>query len=639
MTEQDILREALERFQAGIDGDYDNRERDDDDRRFYRGGTNQWDAEALELRNKRPRVTINRLPQFVKQVSGEMRQNRPAIRVLPVDDRTDPKLAEVYSAIIRHIESLSDAHRVYSKAGEQAAIGGQGWFRVLTDWMDDKSFNQEIKIKSIKNPLSVVTDPDAEELTRCDMQWAFVSQLVSTEKFRKDYPKANNAGWPDDDIYTEWHRGEFVRIAEYWTREPYQRDLYMMSDGSTRYGDEQVDPMLMAPLSVIAKRRVTAYRVKCRTMTALEVLDEKDWAGSFIPLIRVCGEEVEAGDDVFRHGLIYHARDSQKSYNFARSAMLEHTASQPKAPYLATAAMVKNHKKQWENLNVANDPVLLFDADPAVAGGRPTREAPPTMPTAWYQEAQIADNDMKAATGIYDASLGARGNETSGVAINARDRQGETATYVYIDNLTAAIHQCGRILIDLIPHIYTGERVIRIMGEDDAIENYAAINTRLPDGTVFNDISVGQFDLVVDTGPAFSTKRQEAQLFLQELMRASPQLAQAMPDWLVKISDMPYSQKIVDRLIMMFVPPGVDPDVEKRRAEIMQELQQVMPQQQGPSPAEQMQMQQMMLALEKMGAEIEKLKSETAENYASIEMDQAKTQLSVMDTGHRMGAA
>lgn len=638
MTDQDILREALERFQSGLDGDYDNRERDDKDRRFYRGGTNQWDAQALELRKNRPTVTINRLPQFVKQVTGEMRQNRPSIRVLPVDDQSDPKLAEVYTAIIRHIESLSDAHRVYSKAGEQSVIGGIGWFRVLTDWLDDKSFAQEIKVKSIRNPLSVVIDPDASELTRHDMKWAFVSELISEEKFRKEYPDANNTGWPDDDTHAEWKRGEFIRIAEYWTREPYQRDLYLMSDGSTRYGDDQVDPGLLAPFAVVGSRKVTAHKVKCRKMTGLEILEVKEWPGAYIPLVPAVGEEVEAGDDVFRHGLIHHARDSQKSYNFARSAMLEHTASQPKAPYLATTAMVKNHQRQWENLNVDNPPVLLYDADPTVAGGRPVREAPPTFPAAWYQEAQVADNDMKAATGIYDASLGAKGNETSGVAINARDRQGETATYVYLDNLTAAIHHCGRILIELIPHIYTGERVIRMMGEDGAIESYAQINSRMPDGTLFNDISVGQFDLVVDTGPAFSTKRQEAQAFMQELMRSSPQLAQAMPDWLVKISDMPYSQKIIDRLIMMFIPPGVDAEVEKRRMEIQQELQQVMPQQQGPSPQEQAQMQSMMLQLEKLSAEIEKIRSETAENYADIELNAAEARLGAFDAGHRIGA-
>jgi len=315
-----IVRTALERYQIGIDGDWDNRERDDEDRKFYKGGDNQWDKKALELRRARPRVTINRLPQFVKQITGEMRQNRPAIRVLPVDDRTDPKLAEVYSAIIRHIESLSDAHRVYAKSGEQSVIGGIGWFRVLNDWLDDRSFTQELKIKRIRNPLSVVFDPDAMEITKHDAMWMFVSELVTEQKFRREHPKAANTGWPDDELYSEWRKGEYIRIAEYWVREPYQRELFMMSDGSTRYGDEEIDPAILAPLAVIAKRKVTAYKVKCYKMTGLEVLEEKEWPGQYIPIIPVVGEEVEDGDDVFRHGLIHHAKDSQKSYNFAPPA-------------------------------------------------------------------------------------------------------------------------------------------------------------------------------------------------------------------------------------------------------------------------------------------------------------------------------
>lgn len=617
MTDDAILRLARERYQAAIDGDRENRDRDLEDRRFYKG--EQWDVADRTARAKRPTVTINRLPQFVKQITGEMRQNKPAIRVLPVDDKTDPKLAEVYSAIIRHIESQSDAHRIYSKAGEQAVIGGVGWFRILTDYANDKSFDMEIRVRHIRNPLAVAIDPGAIEHTRSDMNWAFVTEKLTEEEYRAKYPKASLSGWPsNDESYSSWRSDSTVMVAEYWTRETYDRELYLLSDGSTRYGDDAVDPALMAPLAVVNKRKVKAHRVKCVKMSGNEVLDRYDWAGSFIPLIPVIGEEVEVGDEVFRHGLIHHAKDPARSYNFARSAMMEHVASQPKAPWLVTSGMIKAHQKMWESANSGNPPVLIFDMDPQAPGMRPQREQPPTFAEAWYQEALVADGDMKATTGIYDASLGKQSNETSGVAIRARDSQGETGSFVYVDNLSAAIRHAGMILLEMIPQIYTGERIIRLMGEDGAIEGYERINTILPDGTPFNDISVGQFDLEVTTGPAFATKRQEAAERMMSLVQAVPAIGQIGADMIVKALDMPYGDKLADRLAIALVPPGMDPDVDKKRMEMQQQMQQI----QGPPQPDPMQE----LATAGAVAEVENTQADTALKAAKAEREQILAQ-------------
>lgn len=573
MSDADILRLARLRYQDGIDADQDNRDRDDKQRKFYRGRKeDQWDARDLAKRGNRITVAVNRCPQFVKQITGEMRQNKPAIRVLPVDDQTDPKLAEVYSAIIRHIESQSDAHRTYAKTGEQAVIGGIGWFRILTDYLDDKSFDQEIVVRHIRNPLSVVADPGAVELTRCDMQWAIVSELIPEETFKDKYPKAKLSGF-DGAEFENWSQEKKIRVAEYWVREEYGRELLLLSDGSTRYGDELSDNDLFmlgqAGVVITNKRKAKGYKVKCYKITGVEILETYDWAGTWIPLIPVIGEEIEVGDEVFRHGLVYPMMDSQRAYNFARSAMLETVAAQPKAPFLVTTKMVSAHKTAWEKLNEGNPPVLPYDPDPQAPQG-PQRLSPPNFASSWYQEALVADGDMKATTGIYDASLGKQGNETSGRAIMARDQQGETASYVYVDNLSAAIRHAGKIMLELIPEIYTGERVIRIMGEDGAIEGYARINTQLPDGTLFNDISVGQFDLEVTTGPAFATKRMEAADKMMALVQSVPAIGQIGADMIVKALDMPYGDKLAERLAIAFVPPGMDADVDKKRAELQQ---------------------------------------------------------------------
>ncbi len=639
MKDSDLLRRARERYQDGIDYDNDNRDRDELQRKFYRGRVeDQWDAADLRKRRGRITVAVNRCPQFVKQITGEMRQNKPAIRVLPVDDQTDPQLAEVYSAIIRHIESQSDAHRTYAKAGEQAVIGGMGWFRILTDYCDDRSFEQEIVVKHIRNPLSVVVDPGAVELTRCDMQWALVSELIPEETFKAQFPKAKLNGFDGED-YEAWREDKKIRVAEYWEREEYQRDMLLLSDGSTRYGDELSDMDLLmleqAGLQIVNRRKAKSYRVKCYKITGVEVLETYDWAGTWIPLIPVVGEEIEVGDEVFRHGLVYPMIDSQKAYNFARSAMLETVASQPKAPFLVTTAMVKNHQDQWKQLNEGNPMVLPYDPDPLAPGG-PQRLSPPNFANSWYQEALVADGDMKATTGIYDASLGKQSNETSGRAIMARDQQGETASYVYVDNLSAAIRHAGKIMLELIPLIYNSERVIRIMGEDGAIEGYARINTVLPDGTRLNDVSVGQFDLEVTTGPAFATKRMEAADKMMHLVQSVPAIGQIGADMIVKALDMPYGDKLAERLGLAFVPPGMDADLDKRRMEMQAEMQQL----QGPPQPDPM----AQLAQAMGVAELENKQADTMVKTATAEEKQVSTavkaseaQLGALEAGMRFG--
>lgn len=622
-ADADFLREARERFQAGIDADLENRKRDEADRKFFKG--EQWSKTEVADRNGRITLTVNRLPQFAKQVTGEMRQNKPAIKVLPKEEGNE-ELAKVYSAIIRHIESLSDAHRIYNKAAEQAVIGGIGWYRILTDYLDESSFDQEVIIKPIRNPLSVVIDPDARELTRQDMNWAFVTELVSKKKFEKLYPDASQNDWESPtQEYAQWVQGEFIRVAEYWYRTPVTKTLALFSDGSTDFIDDiDLDAVNairaeqgLEPVAVVREREVEAHKVCWSRMTGNAIIDKGEWKGRWIPLIPVIGEEVEAGDEVFRHGLIHHATDAQKSYNYARSAMVEHIGNQPKSPWLLTAKMIAKWKPMWENSNKGNPAALIYDPDPAQPSG-PRREAPPTMPQAWYQEAQVADQDMKATTGIYDASLGKSGNETSGRAIIARDQQGETATYVYVDNQVASIRLCGMMLVDLIPHIYSNERIVRIIGEDGGIEEYAKINTLMPDGTLFNDMSQGQYDVEVTTGPAYATKRQMAADSMMQFAQAVPAAGQIGADLIAKAMDWPNADKLAARFQLM-LQPGIDPEADKKRMEMQQQQQEAM----GPQPPDPMNE----LQMEGMAAQVAKTQAEALLTNARAESEQLRPQI------------
>jgi hypothetical protein len=638
----ELIREARERYAAGIDADRLNRLRDQEDRKFYTGGDNQWTVDGKNIAQSRraegrPAESFNRLPQFVKQVSGELRQNKPAIKVLPVDGQTDPAMADVYSAIIMHIEGQSNGHRIYAKTGEQAAIGGQGWWRIKADYCSDDGFDQELLIDRIPNPLAVVTDPAAREPTRSDMNWGFVTELVPREDFLAKYPDINASDFDNsDEIMKEWVDGDFVRIAEYWRkRSTGTRKLYALrsaqgqqiianEDELKAQGLKKIAPQTLGELGleILSQRQVEVFEVESIMLCgAGELGDWKPWPGKYIPLVRVVGEEVEAGDTVFRYGMIHHAKAPQVGYNYARNAMMERHGQSTRAPYLATVKQIQNYKGMWESANTKNHAVLIYDADP-MAPGPPVRTPPPQLDAAAYQESMIASEDMKATTGIYDAALGAKSNETSGIAIAKRDAQGDTATFVFIDNLEDAIETTGRMLIDLIPHYYSDERVIRILGEDGEVEKFEQINKQLPNGQTWNDVTTGKYDVVVNTGPAYTTRRQEAAENLLKLTQI-PEVAQLGADILVRAMDIPMGDKLADRL-KRALPQGIDDDVDKERAQSQQG------QQQQPSP-EQMQMQaEQQLAQQKMQMDAQatqqKLQLQAQESSAKIQLAQAEAQ-------------
>jgi hypothetical protein len=587
-ADHDLIREARERYTKAVEADRTNRKRDQEDRKFYTGGDNQWpDGVPQERRDDgRPCETFNRLPQFVKQVTGEIRQNKPAIKVLPIDGQTDPELAKVYSAIIRHIESQSGAHRVYPKETEKAVIGGQGWWRVKADYYDDSGFDQELCIEGIPNPLAVVGDADCRHPCRYDMNYAFVTELVSRAKFKAQYPKIPDHDFDSSDM-VGWIEGDFVRIAEYWVKkEVGKRKLYAFERGDTgrvenvaeddlrqmveaaglEWSDD-IDAMLAGlPIRLKAQREVPIFKVQSRLICGAGPLGEwQDWPGKYIPLVRVVGEEVEANDEVFRHGLIHHAKAPQVGYNYTRNASIEHYGAATKSPWLIALEQIPAaFKNMWETANKKLWPFLPYSHKPGIP--LPTRIAPPSVDVAAIQESQLAAEDMKATTGIYDSHMGAKSNETSGVAIERRDAQGDTATYVYIDNMEAAIECTGRILVDLIPHYYSDERIIRMLGEDGEVEKFVEINKIMPDGKKWNDVTRGRYDVTVTTGPAYATQRQQATENMLKLMQVFPALQNVAGDVALKAMDFPLSDKLSERLRAV-LPPGIDEEIDREKAE------------------------------------------------------------------------
>lgn len=645
--DEDILKQALEDYDNAYMFQRSNIEDAYEDLRFRRGRPeDQWTQEALKIRGDRPCLTINGIPQFIRQVTGDMRQMRPAIKVNPVDSRGDPKTAEVMAGMMRYIENRSFAKHIYTTGADSQVTSGIGHWQVTSEYASNTTFNQELRIVGIEDSVAVLWDPDSVLPTREDAMFCHVPVDISRNKFKKQWPEATAEGFAYEFSHAAegWYSNDSVRVSAYWVKKPIKRSLVLMPDGAIDDITEQVKGYDKTTLSSAMQfykskgmrlEQRDGFQVCRYLVTANEILETTEWPGPDIPIVPVLGEEVRIGREVYRHGVVRYARDPQRMVNYYASADAELTALQPKAPYMATLKQVENHLDLWEQANTANLPYLLYDADP-LAGGPPQRVAPPQASQAIQLGKAQALEDMKRVIGIYDAGLGQKSNETSGVAINARDRQSDTGTFVYIDNFNMAIQRTGQILLGLIPYIYDTERRIRIIGSDGT-EDMVDINKPIMEGgqeKVQHDVTVGSYDVTLDVGPSFSTRRQEAQEGMKAFLQAFPEAAPVIGDLYAKGQDWQYASEIAERL-QAVLPPPIQQLLEKNKLannpnaepdpEQIQRQQEMQKQQQAQDAQIQAALQEVMAKAQQATANAAKADADAEK--AKVELERAKVEL------------
>ncbi len=551
-----------------------------DDLRFYAGSPDnqwQWPNDVLQTRGSsqgpvvsaRPCLTINKLPQHVKQITNEQRMNRPTIKVLPVDDKSDIEMADVFNGVIRHIEYTSDADVAYDTACENQVTYGEGYLRILTEYCDDTSFDQEIKIGRIRNSFSVYMDPMIQDPAGADARWCFITDDMTKDEYERAYPKASpistlTARGIGDSSINQWISETTVRVAEYFYIECEKATLNLYPGNQTALTGTPEDSLLRAMFGKpLRSRQSDRERVKWCKTNGYEILEESEWAGSFIPVVRVVGNEFEVDGQLYVSGLVRNAKDAQRMYNYWCSQEAEMLALAPKAPFIGYGGQFEGYEQQWKTANTQNWPYL--EVNPDVTDGQgavlplPQRAQPPMASSGLLQAKAGASEDIKSTTGQYNASLGMTSNERSGKAILARQRESDVGTYHYADNLARAVRHIGRQLVDLIPKIYDTARVARILGEDgepstvkmnpDQEEPVKKIMG--PGGVVVDKIynpRVGKYDVRVITGPGYATKRQEALESMAQLLQGNPQLWQVAGDLFVKNMDWPGAQDLAKRL-------------------------------------------------------------------------------------------
>lgn len=575
MEEKDIVTEAKDFLKICEEAEADNRDRGKEDLKFGRLGE-QWDEVIKQQRQaeSRPCLTVNRCPAFIRQVVNDARQNKPSIKVRPVDSGADPDVAKILDGLIRNIEATSRADIAYDTAIDQACSINVGYIRVNVDYSCDDSFDMDIVIDRVADRFTVYEDPYATCADGSSWNCALVVEDIERTKYQEMYPGEEEVPFEADKKEDEdWFTENTVRVVEYWKRETITSEMLLLSNGQTTTKElyaQNAELFEAEGITVVKTKQIKSKKVTQYILNGKKVIKTTPWVGKYIPIIPVYGEEVWEGGRRHLFSLIHHAKSEQQRHNYWTSAATELVALAPRNPWIGPKGAFKSDPR-WLTANNKSHAYLEYDGNQP-----PQRGNFSDIPAGALQEAAGAVDNMKAIIGLNDASLGARSNETSGRAIMARQREGDVSTFHFIDNLTRSIRQLGAIVLDLIPHVYNTQRIIRVLGEDGEPDTVPvnqkvtiAENGKVAPGAMqpnmkgiekIFDLTTGKYDITVTAGPSFTSRREEAAYQMTEMLRNFPQAAPYVGDLYAKNLDWPGADEIAERL------KAINPIIQQEKA-------------------------------------------------------------------------
>jgi hypothetical protein len=567
MAEKLDIGVHLEEYQTAQDGWRDIYDEALDDILFA-SGEGQWpaDIKAERMEDGRPTLIINKLWKFIKSVQGDQKQNRPEIKVFPVDSKADTAVAEILQDVIRHIEHKSNAKSVYDTGFNQCLTSSIGFWRVVSQYVEGESFDQELRIERVRNQFRVLFDPKAKDPNYTDAEYVYIFDYIPKDEFEKMYPDASTGSFPGDantQAYEEWFEDNRIRIAEKFYKTKVSKKIVELSDGTviTLEGGITKDILEEQGFQITRERKAEFTEIKWVKMNGNEILEGPiDWPGKFLPVVAIPGDELDIQGKNRLFSLIRHAKDPQMMYNFWRTAATEMVALQPKAPYMVTPTQIAGFERHWDVAGNKNQPYLPFNSDP-LNPGPPKRVAPPSIPTGALSETDRADGELYDTIGITPPALGMQSNERSGKALAMRQRSADKTVFSFFDSHSNAIAHTGRILVDLIPHFYDTKRVIKIMGDDAKLKELV-INNEYYDETnlefvIENDLTdAGEYDVVLSSGPSYETKRQQQLEMLMQFVQFAPQTAPILYPLVAKNMDVPGADDLAE-LMMITLPPEI----------------------------------------------------------------------------------
>jgi len=631
---EQIHSEAIKRYEASYAAEKTERENCLEDMRFCFVPGAQWEDSAATARKDRPRFEINKIIVPVNNAIGEQRQNRIDIKVRPTDMGASKDVADIFAGIIRGIQAQSSFKDVKDTAFKEIVAGGMGAWYITTEYEDEKSFDQVLKIKSIKSAAaSVFYDPSSKDELKRDAQWMMVTTDMDIDVFKAKYPNATASDLTKlpSGYLQDWQTRNTVRVADYWVKVPCIKETVLMSDGSIyELNDKTVsvlDDLAEQGITVVKTRKIRTHKVMMYKISAAEILAGPfEWAGKHIPVVPVFGYNAWIDGQHYYFGMVRHAKDSQRVYNYATSQAIETSALTPKDPYWVTPKQIKGREREYETFNLKNKPFMVYNPDPDEPGP-PKRTGAPSVQAALISQVQQADADIQSTTGQYAPALGDQQTDQSGRAILALQRKANASTYELIDNLAKAVEWTGEILIDLIPKIYDTERMVSIMSEDEVVDNVIINQTIIDKETgrevVLNDLSKGRYSVASTIAPSFATQRVEQLNVLNKLAQSNPLFATVAPDLIAQSLDFPFSDDLKKRIRIQLIKQGIVQPTEDEAKELAKQMQ--------PSPQEQIDLKMSMLQLEQQAALVDNLEYQNRKILADIAYKYSQAQNNLTD--------
>lgn len=528
----------------------------------------QWteDESKLLIDYKKIPLSFNKLAPLINHLLGEQRQNTPNLQVVP-DEGVDAETANIREALVKDITLNSNAKIVYQNAFQQAAIGGFGAFYLSTEYENPRSFNLEIKIEATKDPTWCYWDLSAVTPCKTDGMFAGVRNRISRKRFAEIYgekyeKQIGSQSNFDEGSATGWvfSNDSEITVIDDYERQIEKDKLYQLSNGRIVNDEEYRDLERIEVdgekyiidfdeiVTVENKRDTHRFKIKHRKIAGEFILEETDFPSEQLPVIFVDQNSYfdKSGKQICRP-FIKDARDAQRYINYlgTQSAYLMRVSRYDQ--FLVSKANVRSPDTQiiWRDPATAQGG-LVYDESPS--GNIPQQLRPPELSPSLITQYQRALADIEQCTGMYGTQMGEQGNETSGVAIDARTRRGNYNTFVPFDSLNRSIACCGSIIDEMIPQIYDSERNIMLNLPDSGMEK-VTLNRPLNDyGVLENDMTRGNYKVRLLPGPSFEGQKQENLASMQTVLQADPSLFRLIADLYVENLPMANNIEIRNRL-------------------------------------------------------------------------------------------
>lgn len=570
---------VIERLKECQEADHDMRERAREAQLFLSKRDGQWEPQWAEVNKDKPRYTFDLTTPIVDQVVGDLEQYDFDVKVTPSGGEASEDVAETYDGLVRNIENISGASHVYSQCARDVAVGGFSAWRIIQAYNDGDSFDQDLMIKRIPNPIDRVWFGPHNEPDASDADYCFVLSGMDPEEYKEKYPDRKSSSVNSDRQHSSFfHRNDQVMLGEFLYLKKKERELHLLTDGRVVDADEYAslaDELKEMGVTIEKSRKRHYMEVYSR------LFDTDGWVTEarptvfrhMIPVVPMYGNFAIVEDKVTYSGVVEKLMDPQRVFNYSLSREIEEGALAPREKFMVTPNQIEGYESDWARMNVSADPYQIYNPDPQ-APGAPQKSGGPQINPGLRNISTAMQQVIGQSAGMFAANMGDNPGLQSGKAIEALQDRGDRANNKFLRCREIAQEKTGKILVDAIPRIYGPKRQIRILGQD-GVANTVTVGELVQDRQtgelmVLNDLSQGKYDVQCTSAPSFKTRQSETVRALTEIGGVDPTVIEIGGDVLLGNIPSPGMDEVAKRKRQQLFNAGLIPMDQMTEEELAQ---------------------------------------------------------------------